>query len=449
MWPSLAARGSASERAGKWEQRYSVPGRAGPTAASAAIRRKMSIASSGWRLGPPRATGSARRLMLTAARPAPGTPEELREALLAAASRDGRDGLFEALLDHALALYPLEESLREIICPCLVKLGRRGQRPADGRPRAPRERRDPGPARTNLAEQRGAVRGVAVLACAPDELHELTAHARVPAPRGRLGRRLPRPVDARRRRSRSREIATPVSWRSASRCPRTKSSSANSSGCAVTGHTRRSSAALPRPRRSRSGSALDTWAATSRTPSPPFGRRRDELASPSGRGGGGGSRDLGLLEPLDKRLLRCHYSDIAVLGKAVTRGNGWRPLGFAIHAANGAAFADLRRATPSNGPTRPAARVQHGDDRAPRPLSALVVRRPFPPRARRGGSPPSSPTGARSCRRRGATPSSASCLVRWLPAADDLVAVERVSTCCSGFSNMRAAASPATPAGGS
>ena len=104
--------------------------------------------------------------------PAPGTPEELREALLAAASRDGRDGL-EALLDHALALYPLEESLREIICPCLVKLGRRGQRPADGRPRAPRERRDPGPARTNLAEQRGAVRGVAVLACAPDELHEL------------------------------------------------------------------------------------------------------------------------------------------------------------------------------------------------------------------------------------------------------------------------------------
>ena len=88
-------------------------------------------------------------VMLTAARPAPGTPEELREALLAAASRDGRDGLFEALLDHALALYPLEESLREIICPCLVKLGRRGQRPADGRPRAPRERRDPGPARTN------------------------------------------------------------------------------------------------------------------------------------------------------------------------------------------------------------------------------------------------------------------------------------------------------------
>jgi hypothetical protein len=46
----------------------------------------------------------------------------------------------------------------------------------------------------------------------------------------------------------------------------------------------------------------------------------------------------GLLEPLDRRLLRCDYSDIAVLGKAVTRGPAWRPLGFAMHAANGAAF---------------------------------------------------------------------------------------------------------------
>jgi hypothetical protein len=46
----------------------------------------------------------------------------------------------------------------------------------------------------------------------------------------------------------------------------------------------------------------------------------------------------GLLEPLDRRLFRCHYSDIAVLGKAVTRGRGWRPAGFVLHAANGAVF---------------------------------------------------------------------------------------------------------------
>jgi hypothetical protein len=46
----------------------------------------------------------------------------------------------------------------------------------------------------------------------------------------------------------------------------------------------------------------------------------------------------GLAEPIDRRLLRCDYSDIALLGKAVTQGPAWRPLGFALHAANGAAF---------------------------------------------------------------------------------------------------------------
>jgi len=46
----------------------------------------------------------------------------------------------------------------------------------------------------------------------------------------------------------------------------------------------------------------------------------------------------GLLEPVDQRLFRYDYSDIAVLGKAVTRGSHWRFTGFALHAANGAVF---------------------------------------------------------------------------------------------------------------
>jgi hypothetical protein len=46
----------------------------------------------------------------------------------------------------------------------------------------------------------------------------------------------------------------------------------------------------------------------------------------------------GVAEPLDQRVLRYDYSDVAVLGKAVTRGPGWRATGFALHAANGAAF---------------------------------------------------------------------------------------------------------------
>jgi hypothetical protein len=54
----------------------------------------------------------------------------------------------------------------------------------------------------------------------------------------------------------------------------------------------------------------------------------------------------GLQEPLDQRVFRCDYSDIAVLGKAVTRGR-WRLAGFAVHAVNGAIFGlaldELRR----------------------------------------------------------------------------------------------------------
>lgn len=46
----------------------------------------------------------------------------------------------------------------------------------------------------------------------------------------------------------------------------------------------------------------------------------------------------GALEPIDRRFFRHDYSDVAVLGKAFTQGPGWRPLGFAMHALNGAIF---------------------------------------------------------------------------------------------------------------
>ncbi|MBA3434238.1 MAG: hypothetical protein H0U08_09120 [Actinobacteria bacterium] len=45
-----------------------------------------------------------------------------------------------------------------------------------------------------------------------------------------------------------------------------------------------------------------------------------------------------LQEPLDKRLFRCDYSDVAILGKAVTRGSKWYGAGLALHVANGAVF---------------------------------------------------------------------------------------------------------------
>jgi hypothetical protein len=55
------------------------------------------------------------------------------------------------------------------------------------------------------------------------------------------------------------------------------------------------------------------------------------------------------VEPLDQHLLGCDYSDVAVLGKALTRGRRWRAAGVAVHAANGAIFGlvfdEVRRRT--------------------------------------------------------------------------------------------------------
>jgi hypothetical protein len=45
-----------------------------------------------------------------------------------------------------------------------------------------------------------------------------------------------------------------------------------------------------------------------------------------------------LEEPLDIRVVDHHYSDVALLGKLVTRGTGWWPAGLGMHMANGALF---------------------------------------------------------------------------------------------------------------
>ena len=73
----------------------------------------------------------------------------------------------------------------------------------------------------------------------------------------------------------------------------------------------------------------------------------------------------GLQEPLDRRVFRSEYSDVALLGKLVTRGRGWSVAGFAIHAANGAVFglalAAASRATrvPARRLAVPAALAEH------------------------------------------------------------------------------------------
>jgi len=94
-------------------------------------------------------------------------------------------------------------------------------------------------------------------------------------------------------------------------------------------------------------------------------------------------------EPLDQRLFRCDYSDVAILGKAVTRGGGWRAAGLAFHIANGAAFGVAYRellVRRGGSPRRLALAMALGEHLALYPLCALVDR--FHPARGTPGIPP-------------------------------------------------------------
>jgi hypothetical protein len=97
----------------------------------------------------------------------------------------------------------------------------------------------------------------------------------------------------------------------------------------------------------------------------------------------------GALEPLDQRLFRCHYSDVAVLGKVVTRRRGWRAAGLALHAVNGAlfglAFGAARRRLPVE-PKRLALAMALAEHVGLYPLAYFVDR--FHPARGEPGVPP-------------------------------------------------------------
>jgi hypothetical protein len=96
-----------------------------------------------------------------------------------------------------------------------------------------------------------------------------------------------------------------------------------------------------------------------------------------------------LVEPIDQRIFRCDYSDVALLGKAFTRKRAWRPLGFAIHAFNGAVFGlvfdEARRRTGLDG-RRLALGLALAEHVALYPLGALVDR--YHPARGEPGVPP-------------------------------------------------------------
>jgi hypothetical protein len=97
----------------------------------------------------------------------------------------------------------------------------------------------------------------------------------------------------------------------------------------------------------------------------------------------------GLAEPLDQRLFRSDQSDIALLGKALTRGPRWRELGFVLHAVNGAlfglAFHEARRRIAVE-PRRLALGMALLENVAFWPLGSLVDR--YHPRLGERGVPP-------------------------------------------------------------
>jgi hypothetical protein len=97
----------------------------------------------------------------------------------------------------------------------------------------------------------------------------------------------------------------------------------------------------------------------------------------------------GLVEPLDTRLFRSEYRDVALLGKLVTSGRGWKAAGYALHAANGAIFglvfdAALRRS--GVGPRRLAVGLALAENLALYPLG-IVSDRKHPRRGERDVGP--------------------------------------------------------------
>ena len=84
-----------------------------------------------------------------------------------------------------------------------------------------------------------------------------------------------------------------------------------------------------------------------------------------------------LEQPLDKRLFDSRYDDVEILGKLVTRGDHWRPIGWALHVQNGAvlgaAYARLKPFLPGPAVLRGllAGLIEHV---ATWPMTALVDR---------------------------------------------------------------------------
>ncbi len=167
--------GVAPDTLRKWEQRYGVlrPER------TAGGQRRYSETDvqrvewlrdrirDGWRIG------EAARVIDQANSAAFDNPERLRDALIEAV-RDTEPVTLSATLDQAFAVLPLEQALTDVVTPALRWAGEAWHR---GELSVAQEHALTAKVRAHLGKRisdgQGGVHGVAVLACAPGERHDV------------------------------------------------------------------------------------------------------------------------------------------------------------------------------------------------------------------------------------------------------------------------------------
>jgi methanogenic corrinoid protein MtbC1 len=159
----------------KWEQRYGVL-RPERTAGGQRRYSEQDVARVEWlkeRLAEGYRIGEAAGLLGTTAPAVARTADELRAALCDAVARQDV-GSLGRLVEQALALNRLEDALADVLAPVLAAIGERWEA---GELSVAQEHLASGVVRAQLerllADERGGVRGTAVLACAPGERHEL------------------------------------------------------------------------------------------------------------------------------------------------------------------------------------------------------------------------------------------------------------------------------------
>jgi methanogenic corrinoid protein MtbC1 len=173
---ALAKRtGVAADTLRKWEQRYGI---LAPTRTSGGQRRysEVDVARVEWlvaRLSDGYRIGEAAELLGKTSGDTSRTPAEHRDALIAAARAADLEAVTR-LLDQAFALHPLQDALGSVVQPVLKRVGDEWEA---GNFTVAQEHLVSEAVRARierlLADARGGPRGVAVLACAPRERHDL------------------------------------------------------------------------------------------------------------------------------------------------------------------------------------------------------------------------------------------------------------------------------------